>query len=129
MTSKEGSATISGKQFQFIKLTIAKTLKLSEEKFEDRFAQIDFKKVLEGGGDYRRFQKLWAVFCNHIFIRDFKWKVLGRFGYLPKELRFSSLNLDEVGDTIQSFFDWQGVLPRRQPELEQTSGDSVSAKV
>jgi hypothetical protein len=106
--AKEGTITVGGREFAFVRPTIAMLIEILKHDYENRFAGLDFKKIAEGGDEYERFKKLWFEFCDGIFQKSLLWKLLGRFGYLPKELRFSSLKMGEIVGIIQSFFAWQG---------------------
>ena len=121
MTSKEGTITVGGKEFRFVKPTIEAYINLLKHDYETQFAALDFKKMLEEDAEYKKFKALWRDFCNSIFERSFLWKFLGRFGYLPKPLRFESILMTEIGGIIQSFFVWQEETRKPQEKPDETS--------
>jgi len=120
MTS-EGMITVGGKKFKFLKPTIATFIGILKHDYEKRFTGLDFKKIAEGDTEYEKFEMLWREFCNSIFEKSFLWKALKPFGYLPKELRFESILMPEIGAVIQSFFVWQGGEQKPQVEPNETS--------
>ena len=121
MTSKEGTITVGGKEFRFVKPTIEAYIGLLKHDYETQFAALDFKKMLEEDAEYKKFKALWRDFCSSIFEKSFLWKFLGRFGYLPKALKFNSVTMVEIGGIIQSFFAWQGETQKGQEKPDETS--------
>ena len=121
MTSKEGTITVGGKEFRFVKPTIEAYIGLLKHDYETQFAALDFKKMLEEDAEYKKFKALWRDFCNSIFEKSFLWKFLGWFGYLPKALRFNAVTMVEIGGIIQSFFVWQGETQKGQEKPDETS--------
>ena len=124
MTEAEATVTVGGRAFHFQRITIEKLIEMNERNFEQRFAQMDFQKIIQGGEEYLKFQNLWEIFCDLIFIKDRKWRFLSRFGWMPVELRFSSVTIDDISGVLKSFFEWQGVSPL--PQKPQQSSSNVS---
>lgn len=128
MTSKEGAITIGGREFRFLKPTIATFIEILKRNYEERFTSLDFKKIIEGDIEYKKFEALWREFCNSIFEKSFLWRMLKPLGYLPRELKFDSLLMSEIGVVIQSFFDWQGGGQKPQVGQIAPSGGSEQGK-
>jgi hypothetical protein len=120
MTS-EGKITVGGIEFQFVRPTIASYIEILSHDYETKFAALDFKKILVEDVAYKGFKMLWRDFCNSIFEKSFLWRVLKRFGYLPKSLRFESILMAEIGGIIGSFFAWPGETQKPQEKPEETS--------
>jgi hypothetical protein len=121
MTSKEGTITIGGREFRFVRPTIEAYIEILSHNYEKQFAALDFSKILVDGAEYRSFKALWVNFCNSIFERSFLWRMLRPIAYLPKPLRFDSIMMTEIGRVIQSFFVWQAVALKEHEEPKETS--------
>lgn len=124
MTSKEGMLTLRGREFKLIRLSIEAIMNIAKQDYEKKFAAFEFKKVMEGGKEYKEFEKLWKSFCNSIFKKSFLWALLSPIGWMPKQLRFGELTITDMGDIRQSFFAWQEAPLNQQGEPEKTSEDS-----
>jgi hypothetical protein len=121
MKPAERMITIGGRQFQFVKPTIEVYIEILSQNYEKQFAALDFSKILVDGVEYKIFKALWRNFCNSIFERSFLWQVLTVFGYVPKQLRFKSIMMTEIGRVIQSFFVWQAVALKEPEEQKEIS--------
>ena len=121
MKTSEQIIEIGGRQFCFVKPTIKTYVEILGHSYEKQFQEIDFAKMLKDGDEYKKFKKLWHQFCNSIFERSFVWKILSAFGYLPKQLRFDSIVMVDIGRVISSFFGWQAATQEPQEKPSETS--------
>ena len=95
---------VGGKQFKFVKPTIEFVKLMLVKDYEKRLSE-GLKTILVEGSE---FNKTWNEFCNDVFEKDWKWKLRGFFGRLPKELVLNNMEFspekNELRDVLTFFF-------------------------
>lgn len=89
-------AEINGKQFPFIRVTIA-----SQKRIADKFMPSRLSLFLDRHFPERLIFRMWKRVRSVAFVKDWKWKY---FRIIPKELRCSEIGLKSVGEIQASFF-------------------------
>jgi hypothetical protein len=121
MTSEGKVVILNGRTFKFVELTIEKVVELTRADYERQFGEIKIVDVVNGGEPYEKFKKLWERFCGDVFRKTFFWWVLSPFGYLPRQLRFSSLKMPQIGVVMDGFFALSVDARKQQTEQKSSS--------
>jgi len=94
-------AEINGKQFPFVRVTVAKQAKIIK-----RFNPGFFGRMMQILFPLRNNLRMWKRVRSVAFIKTGSWKYLR---IIPKELRSSEISLKLAGELQASFFSYVGV--------------------
>jgi hypothetical protein len=96
MSEQFEGAIVGGKEFPFIRITVASQAKILK-KFKPSF----WGAIAEWLWPERNNLRMWKKVRSIAFVKDWKWKYLR---IMPKELRCKELNLNEAGGIKADFF-------------------------
>lgn len=96
MISTFEGAEINGKQFPFVRVTVAKQVKIIK-KFKPTIFNAIAERFFPEGNNKRMWKRVRSV----AFVKDWKWKYLR---IVPKELRCSEISINMVGGLEARFF-------------------------
>jgi hypothetical protein len=108
-------ATINGKQFPFVRVTVAKQSKIIS-KFKPTLRGIIAQSLFPSSQNKRMWKKVRSV----AFVKFGLWKI----GVIPKELRCSEMQLKLAGELQASFFGYVAVEVKGHDEPLKTVRDS-----
>ena len=91
---------ISGKQFPFVRVTIARQAEIIK-KFKPTIIGV----FAQSFSPERNNQRMWKKVRSVAFVKDWKWKY---FRIIPKELRCSEIKIQQAGELQASFFSYVG---------------------
>lgn len=106
-------AEINGKQFPFVRVTVA-----SQKRIIDRFNPSRLALFIDRHFPEGRTIRIWKNVRSVAFVKDWKWKYLG---IVPKELRCSEIGLKSAGEIQASFFGYVAGIANEYRSLSDSA--------
>lgn len=113
-------AEINGKQFPFVRVTIA-----SQKRIIDRFNPSRLAIFLDEHFPGGRMIRVWKHVRSVAFVKDWKWKY---FRIVPKELRCSEIGIKQAGEIQASFFVYVAAIVNEYRSLSNSAMTGLTEK-